>query len=243
MPEPLAMIDRPSPNQDARPDDTEIDILLLHYTGMESGQAALDRLTDPTAKVSAHYVIEEDGRCYRLVPEERRAWHAGVACWRGASDINARSVGIELINPGHAFGYRAFPAAQMSRLVALAKEILRRHPIPPQRVLGHSDVAPGRKEDPGELFDWQVLAENGIGLWPAVGPVPDPGHDTFGIATRQLAEIGYAVSEVPAMTAEARNAILAFQRRWMPGPLTGALTPETAARIRDVHEALIAQAH
>ncbi|WP_420403816.1 N-acetylmuramoyl-L-alanine amidase [Nisaea sp.] len=231
------ILDRPSPNHDARPDGTSVDILLLHYTGMQSADAALDRLTDGQAKVSAHYLIAEDGSCWRLVEEERRAWHAGVASWGGATDINARSIGIELVNPGHQFGYRPFPALQMDSLTALCRDILARHPIQPARVLGHSDVAPERKEDPGELFDWASLAKCGVGLWPEPGPTADPDM-TFEDAMRFLAHIGYAAPRTPVMTGAARNALLAFQRRWLPSDLCGALTPETAARIRDVHAAL-----
>jgi N-acetylmuramoyl-L-alanine amidase len=141
-------------------------MLVLHYTGMQTGQAALDRLCDPAAKVSAHYTVDEDGAVYAHVPEDRRAWHAGVSFWAGATDINARSIGIELVNPGHEFGYRAFPEAQIAALITLCHGILSRHPIPAARVLGHSDVAPARKEDPGELFPWGRLAKAGIGLWP-----------------------------------------------------------------------------
>ena len=226
--------ERPSPNHDARPDGTAIDILLLHYTGMQSAEAALDRLTDPDAKVSAHYLIDEDGRCYRMVDENRRAWHAGVASWQGATDINARSIGIELANPGHQFGYRPFPDRQMECLTHLSQAILERHPIPPARVLAHSDVAPDRKEDPGELFDWESLARNGIGLWPASLPT---SRDTmvFSEAMRLLSEIGYAAPETALMSQSARSVLLAFQRHWIPHDMTGALTPETAARIRDVH--------
>lgn len=237
-----SIIERPSPNHDARPDGTAIDILLLHYTGMRSAEEALERLTDPDAKVSAHYLIEEDGTCHRMVPETRRAWHAGVASWCGASDINARSIGIEIVNPGHQFGYRPFPEAQMAALVTLCRDILDRHPaITPERVLAHSDVAPDRKEDPGELFDWPLLARNGIGIWPepATGPGTTPvapdAPMAFEDAARLLSDIGYRISESPAMTGEARSVILAFQRRWMGTALTGALTPETACRLREIH--------
>lgn len=230
------IIDRPSPNHDDR-SGAGVDILLLHYTGMTSAEAALDRLTDPDAKVSAHYLIDEDGTCYRMVAETRRAWHAGVACWQGATDINARSIGIELVNPGHQFGYRRFPAAQMATLIPLCRGILERHPIPPERVLAHSDVAPDRKEDPGELFDWPALAWAGIGLWPAFSSRPvDPMP--FEEAMRLLREIGYGVAESPVMTCESRSVLLAFQRRWMPGEMTGALTPETVKRLREVHKGL-----
>ena len=157
----------PSPNHNERPAGKAIDILLIHYTGMRDGDAALQRLRDPAAKVSSHYLIEEDGRIHRLVDESRRAWHAGVGYWAGERDINAVSIGIELVNPGHDNGYRAFPQPQMAALIELGKAILARHPIPPSRVLGHSDIAPTRKIDPGELFDWKALAAAGIGLWPA----------------------------------------------------------------------------
>ena len=186
----MKFLERPSPNHDARPDGLAVDILLLHYTGMTSGEAALARLCDPAAKVSAHYCIDEDGSVSRLVPEARRAWHAGAGHWAGAGDINARSIGIELVNPGHEFGYRAFPEAQMTALMALARDILARHPIPAARVLGHSDVAPLRKEDPGELFDWQGLAAAGIGLWPET-PAEEtdlPSDDAFKAG---LARFGY----------------------------------------------------
>ncbi|WP_028467183.1 N-acetylmuramoyl-L-alanine amidase [Nisaea denitrificans] len=232
------IIDRPSPNHDARPDGTAIDILLLHYTGMQSAEAALDRLTDPNAKVSAHYLIDEDGCCYRMVDETRRAWHAGVASWQGATDINARSIGIELVNPGHQFGYRPFLGLQMDSLINLATDILSRHPIPASRVLAHSDVSPDRKEDPGELFDWESLARSGIGIWPADAPTTTEIMK-FSEAMRLLAEIGYAAPEDTVMSQSARNVLLAFQRRWLPLGLTGALTPETAARIREVHSKIM----
>ena len=147
----------PSPNHDDR-GGAAIDMLVLHYTGMKTAEAALERLCDPAAKVSAHYTIDEDGTVYAHVPEARRAWHAGVSFWAGATDINSRSIGIELVNPGHEFGYRDFPDAQIAALITLCHGILLRHPIPSARVLGHSDVAPARKEDPGELFPWERLA-------------------------------------------------------------------------------------
>jgi N-acetylmuramoyl-L-alanine amidase len=144
------IIECPSPNFDARPPGQAVDLLLLHYTGMASATAALARMCDESAKVSAHYCIDEDGTRYRLVPEDECAWHAGLASWAGAQDINARAIGVELVNPGHEFGYRPFPEAQMASLIELARDILARHPIPAGRVLGHSDVAPLRKGDPGE---------------------------------------------------------------------------------------------
>ena len=208
-------VERHSPNQDGR-GGAPIDILVLHYTGMRSAAAALARLCDPAAKVSAHYAIDEDGAVYALVPETRRAWHSGVSYWAGARDINARSIGIELVNPGHEFGYRAFPDAQIAALTGLAKQILARHPIPPWRVLGHSDVAPARKEDPGELFPWDRLAKDGIGLWAA------PGEDRGGEAVANLlAHYGYD----PDVSSE--KAITAFQRHFRPSRVDGMADSQT----------------
>ncbi|MEM9682679.1 MAG: N-acetylmuramoyl-L-alanine amidase [Pseudomonadota bacterium] len=188
-------------------------MLVLHYTGMVGAEAALDRLCDPAAKVSAHYLIDEDGTVFALVPEEKRAWHAGVAAWRGNRDVNARSIGIELANPGHEFIYRDFPNSQMAALTDLATDILARHAIPSRNVVGHSDLAPDRKLDPGERFDWQGLAAGGIGLWPA--RPRDVGEDPMAL----LAEYGYDVS--------ARHAVAAFQRHFRPGKIDGVLDPET----------------
>jgi N-acetylmuramoyl-L-alanine amidase len=189
------MIEAPSPNHDSR-EGHAVDILLLHYTGMQSGEAAIARLRDPVAKVSAHYVVEEDGRVFHLVPEDRRAWHAGVSSWMGATNINQRSIGIEIVNPGHEFGYRAFPAAQMAAVCELSQGILARHPIPSVRVIGHSDVAPLRKEDPGELFDWQGLAAAGVGVWPEPKPVQWTDDDFYAALQRY----GYDAGDRPAVT-------------------------------------------
>jgi N-acetylmuramoyl-L-alanine amidase len=216
---------RLSPNFGPRPAGVPIDILLLHYTGMESAEAALDRLCDPAAQVSCHWLIEEDGTIWQLVEEQHRAWHAGKAYWAGETDINSRSIGIELVNPGHEHGYRPFPAAQMEALALLAREILARHPIPPHRVLGHSDVAPQRKLDPGELFDWAWLASRGVGIWPAgkaVEPSRDPASD--------LRRIGYELT----YTEPDRAVIEAFQRHFLPAHLSGRLDLETLRRLADV---------
>jgi N-acetylmuramoyl-L-alanine amidase len=213
---------RPSPSFDARPEGARIDMLVLHYTGMESAEAALARLTDPAVEVSAHYLIDEDGRVVRLVEEHTRAWHAGVASWRGAADINARSIGIELVNPGHEFGYRPFPKAQMAALIELAGDILARFPdIPARNVVAHSDVAPTRKMDPGELFDWRLLAEYGIGLWPdeADAAVLDPDA-----VSEMLSAFGYATDDRFA-------AIKAFQRHFRPERVNGRVDFETVRRL------------
>src|SRR5271157_5379879 len=185
-----------SPNHDERP--TPVDVLILHYTGMRTAREAIDRLCDPEAKVSSHYVVDEDGAVLRLVSEDRRAWHAGVSYWRGHTALNGRSIGIEIVNPGHEWGYRDFPVLQMAAVCDLCLSILSRHAIPPRNVVAHSDVAPDRKEDPGEKFDWQGLAQNGVGLWPE--GVPDLGttgavRDAASLrdVRAALAEIGYRV--------------------------------------------------
>jgi N-acetylmuramoyl-L-alanine amidase len=211
----MIMLERPSPNQDSR-GGTAIDMLVLHYTGMLTGESALARLCDPQARVSAHYTIDEDGTVYAMVPEAYRAWHAGVSFWAGARDINARSIGIELVNPGHEFGYRAFTEPQIAALIELCREILARHAIPPWRVLGHSDVAPDRKDDPGELFPWKRLAEAGIGIWPAEGD--DPGE---GAVAALLARLGYD-PEAPL-----EKTVTAFQRHFRPSRVDGMAGDET----------------
>jgi len=221
------IIERLSPNHDARPAGKAIDMLLLHYTGMRDGAAALERLTDPSAKVSSHYLIEEDGRIFRLVDESRRAWHAGIGYWAGERDINGVSIGIELVNPGHEFGYRAFPQPQMAALIELGHEILARHPIPPARVLGHSDVAPDRKIDPGEMFDWRTLAEAGIGLWPkrAAGP------DDLASVQKALARYGYEVAPNGEVNQKTTAALKAFQRHFRPARIDGVADRQTRAML------------
>lgn len=215
----------PSPNFDARPDEGPVDMLVLHYTGMPTAQDALARLTDPDAKVSAHYVIDEDGTIWWLVDETARAWHAGVSFWRGATDVNARSVGIELVNPGHEFGYRPFPEPQMAALVPLAADIVGRHRIPARNVVGHADVAPRRKMDPGELFDWRRLATAGVGLWPEEGDTCVPETDPV---RAMLDEIGYETDDLFAT-------VRAFQRHFRPGRANGRIDFETARLIAGLH--------
>ncbi len=230
----MRRLDSPSPNHDARPAGAKIDILLLHYTGMRTAAAALERMCDADAKVSAHYMIDEDGALHALVAEDRRAWHAGESSWAGETDINARSIGIELVNPGHEFGYRPFPEAQMAALIDLAGEILGRHPIPPARVLGHSDVAPRRKQDPGELFDWARLARDGIGRWPEV-PAGDSGGEA-GAAEIQdlLARIGYRTPTTGVFDDATGIVVTAFQRHFRPNRVDGVADAETAARMRSL---------
>ena len=194
----------PSPNIDDRP--RPVDMLILHYTGMQTAEAAIARLCDPVARVSSHYVVDEGGDIFSLVPEHLRAWHAGVSYWRGQRVLNDGSIGIEIVNPGHGWGYRAFPAAQMAAVHALCLEILGRHAIPACNVIGHSDVAPDRKQDPGELFPWRELAGEGIGLWPENGPFD-------GDLATSLSEIGYEVEPGGVLPL---HVVTAFLRHWQP---------------------------
>jgi N-acetylmuramoyl-L-alanine amidase len=235
----MRLIDKPSPNHDARPQGTPIDMVVVHYTGMQTAQAALKRLCEAASKVSAHYLIDEDGTLYRLVADDQRAWHAGVSSWAGESDVNGRSIGIELVNPGHEFGYRPFPEPQMRALLKLLNEITRRHKIAPERIVGHSDVAPERKEDPGELFDWARLAKAGFGLWPEDGFKPKAGGGaTPGAAElqRALGEIGYGIEESNKSEARLAAAIRAFQRHFRPFRVDGAVDWETARLILHLAE-------
>jgi N-acetylmuramoyl-L-alanine amidase len=214
----MRLVERPSPNHDTR--SGVVDMLILHYTGMPTGVAALERLCDPEAKVSAHYMIDEDGTVYRLVAEERRAWHAGVSFWAGEASVNGRSIGIELVNPGHEWGYRSFPAAQIDALIELGRGVLSRHAIPPSHVVGHSDVAPDRKIDPGELFPWNVLAKNDIGVW------PEPAAPAGDFAT-MLAAFGYGVP--PDVDIPLTCVIAAFQRHFRPARIDGVADAECRA--------------
>ena len=193
-------------------------MLVLHYTGMQSAEAALARLCDRAAKVSSHYVVDEDGSVYALVAEPNRAWHAGVSFWRGVTRLNDRSIGVEIVNPGHEFGYRPFSPAQMQAVRALCQGILRRWPgIEARNVVAHSDIAPNRKQDPGELFDWRGLAASGVGLW--TDDFAPPGD-----LRADLTAIGYDTDLGQA------DVITAFQRHFLPGHLTGVADEQTAGR-------------
>ncbi|WP_439533081.1 N-acetylmuramoyl-L-alanine amidase [Polymorphobacter sp.] len=213
------MIERPSPNHDAR--RLPVSMVVVHYTGMHSAAAALDRLCDPEAKVSAHWLIAEDGQLFRLVDEDRRAWHAGAAYWRAQTDINSVSVGIELANPGHEWGYLPFPEEQIVALETLIRDIYARHPdVRRDAILGHSDVAPRRKQDPGELFDWPRLAAAGLTM-----PMPtadvDPNWLDSGFMAA-LSRYGYDISWPEA-------AVTAFQRRFRPADVSGTIDAESRA--------------
>lgn len=221
-----------SPNFDER--KLPVSILVLHYTGMESGQAAIDRLADPEAKVSAHYVVEEDGNIIQMVEEENRAWHAGVSSWNGITDVNSASIGIEIVNGGHDYGLPDFPEEQIGAVLWLSQEIMKRHNVSARNVVGHSDVAPGRKIDPGEKFPWHLLAAEGIGLWPE-GVVDDQrvlfeaGDRDRGISAAQmgLATLGYGVEVTGVMDEKMIALIEAFQRRYRPSKIDGKIDVQT----------------
>jgi N-acetylmuramoyl-L-alanine amidase len=212
---------RTSPNFDHRPVDVSIDMLVFHYTGMQTALLALDRMCDPASEVSAHYMGDEDGSICSLVEEADRAWHAGVASWRGNTNINARSIGIEIVNPGHQFGYCAFSGAQMESVIELSLVVLSQNLISPQNVVGHSDIAPMRKIDPGEFFDWERLAGLGIGLWPSQA---DHLEQDLNALASALTRIGYDVSNFSM-------ALKAFQRHYRPKRVTGRIDSETARLI------------
>lgn len=235
----VQIIAAPSPNFNER--RAPPDMLVLHYTGMPSGEAALARLRDAEAQVSAHYLIEEDGRIFGLVPEERRAWHAGRGVWQGEDDCNAASIGIEIVNPGHEFGYRAFPDAQIASVIALIGDIRERWTVPDSRIIGHSDLAPERKDDPGELFPWKRLAEAGHGLWfepaadriKALGGLLQKGDDGIGVVVLRagLHRLGYGIKPGGDYDAETESAVRAFQRHWRQSRIDGVADGETRARL------------
>jgi N-acetylmuramoyl-L-alanine amidase len=210
------MTDAPSPNFDDRL--LPISMIVLHYTGMQDGASALARLRDPEAKVSAHYLVEEDGTVLRLVDEDKRAWHAGRSHWRGITDVNSASVGIEIVNPGHEFGYRAFPEAQVDAVVRLVAAIKARHGITRGNVVGHSDVAPARKRDPGELFPWHRLARLRLALPRPTKNLLDPMWPEAGFLLA-LERFGYDVTNPLAAT-------MAFQRRFRPELIDGEMDGE-----------------
>ena len=210
------MISTSSPNFDERA--LPISMIVLHYTGMSDAAAAIERLRDPEAKVSAHYLVDEDGTVHAMVAEDKRAWHAGRAHWRGVTDVNSASVGIEIVNPGHEFGYRPFPPEQVSAVVGLVHAIKDRHEITRGNIVGHSDIAPTRKRDPGELFPWNELARRRLALPRPTKNLMDPRW-TGGGFLLALERFGYDVTEPMA-------AIMAFQRRFRPELVDGEVDAE-----------------
>ena len=231
-----AIRDLASPNQDDRPDGSLVDMVILHYTGTRTAREAIAALRDPAAKASTHYLVDEDGAVLRLVPETRLAFHAGASSWRGHRGLDTRSIGIALVNPGHALGYRDFPALQLAAVCDLCLEILSRHAVPARNIIAHSDVAPDRREDPGEKFEWMELARNAVGIWPE--GVPDLGtggtvRDGAGLrdVRAALAHIGYEVAPEGALDPALSAVMRAFQRHWRPEAVTGQADAGTLARL------------
>ncbi len=212
----MSIVETPSPNFSER--QLPVTMIVLHYTGMESAEAAIARLTDPNAEVSAHYLIDEDGTVHRLVPEDKRAWHAGQSHWRGITDVNSASIGIELVNPGHEFGYRDFPEAQIDALIVLMQDIKERHGITRGNIVGHSDIAPTRKQDPGELFPWGKLARLRLAMPRPTKNLIDPLWSDAGCLLA-LDRFGYEVTDKLA-------AVVAFQRRFRPELIDGEIDGE-----------------
>ncbi|MCK5575122.1 MAG: N-acetylmuramoyl-L-alanine amidase [Sphingomonadales bacterium] len=225
-----------SPNFNERADDRVPDMIILHYTGMKTGKAAVHHLRNKKSSVSAHYVVEEGGQVLSLVEEAKRAWHAGLSHWAGETDINTRSIGIEIVNPGHEFGYQPFPAHQMQAVTDLVLDIKARHNIADARILGHSDVAPSRKQDPGELFDWKRLAEAGAGLWSdATEPAQDYGLEEL---QKRLQALGYGIAITGEMDVVTKQVVTAFQRHWLPEKLSGEVCGLTRATLDKLLEQL-----
>ncbi len=232
----------PSPNFGERKDGVQPDILLLHYTGMHSCARAIGWLSTPKSNVSCHYVIDTDGAVTQMVQEQDRAWHAGAGSWQGAIDINSRSIGIEIHNPGHDQSYPEFPDAQMRAVAALSRDIIRRNAIPAAHVLAHSDIAPARKIDPGEKFNWAQLAVAGVGLWVEPSPV-DPFDEGLGLGCndalvgdvqRKLNAYGYGIEPTGVLDAASMIVVRAFQRHFRPSRVDGRLdrsTYDTLARL------------
>ena len=233
----------PSPNIDDRVGG-DPDIILLHYTGMQTADEALERLRDPVARVSSHYFVHENGNIVQMVPEAKRAWHAGVSSWGGQADINSRSIGIEIVNPGHDFGYPDFPIRQIAAVIALCRGIIARRAITRDHVLAHSDVAPARKQDPGEKFPWKLLADSGVGLWVEPVPITDwlslvPG-DTGPTVTelqKSFAEYGYGLTVSGDYDEATKNVVTAFQRHFRPAQVDGMADTSTRETLRKLLEA------
>lgn len=231
----------PSPNHGERKGGQRPDMVILHYTGMPEAGEALQWLCNPVSQVSAHYFVFEDGRVLQMVPEARRAWHAGASFWDGEADINSRSIGIEIANPGHPGGLPSFPQAQIDSVVALTRDVIARWRIPPTRILAHSDVAPGRKLDPGEVFPWQRLHEEGIGHWVAPAPIRDGRFFARGDAgmpiealQAMLAMYGYGLKITGVFDENTEKVVAAFQRHFRPVRVDGVADASTITTLRDL---------
>ena len=213
-----------SPNFNERPTPKKVDLIVIHYTGMVTAQAALTRLCEPAAQVSSHYLIEKNGYLHELVDEKKRAWHAGISFWKGETDINGISLGIELDNGGHDFGLPAYPEDQIKTLLLLLDKLVTQYSLHKERIIGHSDVAPTRKRDPGEHFPWLVLHKKGFGLWPescAVNPEPQSIYEI----QKKLGEIGYNCPFTGILDLQTTATIKAFQQHFTPQEITGTPTP------------------
>jgi N-acetylmuramoyl-L-alanine amidase len=234
----------PSPNHGERSDGRRPDMILLHYTGMVDADSGLALLCAQGSNVSAHYFVFEDGRIVQMVRESRRAWHAGKSQWAGETDINSGSIGIEIANPGHDHGYPDFPARQIAAVTALCRSIQTRNSIVPERVLAHSDVAPARKQDPGEKFPWRTLYESGVGHWvkPALivnfGPVLAPGSEGDAVVALQksLREYGYGIEVNGEYDSNTLEVVTAFQRHFRPERVDGHADPSTRTTLQELLE-------
>jgi N-acetylmuramoyl-L-alanine amidase len=229
----------PAANHEPRRGVKRPNMLVLHYTGMASAARAIRWLAVPESRVSCHYVIDEAGRVTQMVPERLRAWHAGVSCWQGETDLNSASVGIEIQNPGHEDGYHDFPAAQIAAVIAVSQDIVERHDIPAPRVLAHSDIAPMRKIDPGEKFPWQLLADAGLGAWVPASPIAPttaglaPGDHGASVAAAQamFADYGYYLPTTATYDTLTEHVVRAFQRHFRPTRCDGRLDLSTLATL------------
>lgn len=238
----------PSPNFGPRPDGQNIELLILHYTGMPDDDQALSWLRNPKSQVSCHYYVHQNGELLQLVSEDARAWHAGVSSWKGINDINSCSIGVEIANPGHNHGYHAFTDVQVEAITDLCQDIMRRHTIRPEHVLAHSDIAPERKEDPGELFPWAYLAENGIGHFVAPKPQGDGRFFQLGDEGDPVAALqamfqlyGYECPQSGHYCTATYAIVCAFQRHFRPELVDGIADQSTIATLHDLLSALQAQ--
>jgi N-acetylmuramoyl-L-alanine amidase len=232
----------PSPNYGERKNGRHPDMIVLHYTGMQDANAALDRLTRSSSEVSAHYLVFEEGHIVQMVEESHRAWHAGASFWAGETDINSCSIGIEIANPGHQFGYPEFPARQVAAVTTLCRSIMSRFTIPPERVLAHSDVAPSRKQDPGEKFPWRALHDSGVGHWVKPAPISEEGTtlmtgdngDAVAAMQSSLAKYGYELMTTGVYDSATRDVVTAFQRHFRPQRVDGLADPSTQKTLQDL---------
>lgn len=232
----------PSPNHGERKDGRLPDMILLHYTGMLDANEALERLTSRASQVSSHYLVFEDGRIVQLVEESRRAWHAGASFWAGDIDVNSCSIGIEIVNPGHEFGYPNFPLRQIAAVTALCRSIFTRFSVPPERVLAHSDVAPGRKQDPGEKFPWRTLHDSGVGHWVTPAPLINDGAlltlgdrgDAVAALQSALRDYGYGITASGHYDSVTHDVVTAFQRHFRQQRVDGVADSSTRTTLQNL---------